>query len=428
MKELIKKYLPENFLYFYHTIESFLAAAWYGFPGRQLIIIGITGTKGKTTTANFVWSILKAHGLRVGIVSTANIRMGDKEWLNPYRMTFPPAFQMQKLLRQMLDAGCTHAIMEATSAALAQNRHIGITFTAGIFTNLSPEHLELHHGSFEEYRQMKERLFQALEENPNSISIVNADSEQAPYFTAYTAGKNFTYGIAHGMIQATRIEENESGVDFSIREERYHLNTIGGFNVYNALPGIVLAHAWGISADTIRAGLVALSGIPGRMEKITAGQPFMVIVDYAHEGLSVGTVLDVAKRMKKEGSRILVVTGATGGGRDKAKRNAIGTGVGLGADLAYITDEDPYNDDPEIIIKDVAEAVRATGKKDGVDLFVISNRKEAIHAALTEAKENDIVLIIGKGAEQTMQVKGGAIAWDDRAIARAFLKSKYVRH
>jgi len=427
MKELIKRYIPEDFIYIYHTIESFVAAALHGFPGMRLTVIGITGTKGKTTTANFIGAILRAKGFRVGMVSTANIRIGDTEWLNPYRMTFPPTWEMQKLLKQMLNAGCTHVIMEATSPALAQNRHIGIRFAAGIFTNLSPEHLELHHGSFEEYRRMKERLFQALEQNPNSISIVNADSEQEPHFTKYTAGKNITYGIAHGDVRAENIEENEDGVNFSVGNQSYHLQTIGAFNVYNALPGIVLARAWGISPEDIRAGLAMLSGIPGRMERIVAGQSFTVIVDYAHEGLSVGTVLDVAKRMKKEGSRVLVVTGATGGGRDKAKRSAIGKAVGLGADVAYITDEDPYNDDPEVIIKDVAEAVRGTGKKDGIDLFVFSNRKEAIHAALTSAKNNDIVLIIGKGAEQTMQVKGGAIPWDDRAIAREFLTSQKTK-
>jgi UDP-N-acetylmuramoyl-L-alanyl-D-glutamate--2,6-diaminopimelate ligase len=421
MKDFLRAYTPRSVLYLYHTVESFLAALYYGFPGQKLTVIGITGTKGKTTTANFIWSILKSAGYTVGIISTANIRVGNEEWLNPYRMTFPPAWEMQRLLAEMYRAGCTHVILEATSPALAQNRHIGIRFAAGIFTNLSPEHLELHHNSFEEYRSEKEKLFQALENVANSISIVNADSEQAPFFTKYKAGKHYTYGIAHGSIVASRIEETHDGVDFFVGEEKYHLSVLGGFNVYNALPGIVLAHTWGISSDTIRTGLVSLSGIPGRMERIEAGQPFTVIVDYAHEGLSVGTVLDVAKRMKKEGSRIRVVTGATGGGRDKAKRTAIGSAVGTTADVAYITDEDPYEDDPLVIINDVALAAKNAGKKEGDNLFVITNRKDAIAQALKDAEKNDIVLIIGKGAEQTMQVKGGAISWDDRKIAREYL-------
>ncbi len=427
MKNKIRNLIPESLLLIYHTVVSFLSALFYGFPGQKLTVIGITGTKGKTTTANFIWSVLKTSGYKVGIVSTANIRIGDKEWLNLYRMTFPPAWEMQRILNQMLKAGCTHVVMEATSAALALNRHIGIRFTAGIFTNLSPEHLELHHGSFEEYRSQKEKLFAALQHNSRSVSIVNADSEQASYFTKYKAGKNYTYGIAHGDVRAENIVEKENGVSFTVGGESYELQTIGAFNVYNALPALVLARSWGIPTEKIKAGLASLSLIPGRMEKIEAGQSFSVIVDYAHEGLSVGTVLDVARRMKKEGSRILVVTGATGGGRDKAKRTAIGKAVGGGADIAYVTDEDPYEDDPLIIIKDVAEAARSTGKKDNVDLFVLANRKDAIEKALSEAKNSDIVLIIGKGAEQTMQVNGGAIPWDDRKIARDFLQSRFSK-
>lgn len=427
MKELIKKYIPESFLYTYHTVQSFLAALLHGFPGMRLKVIGITGTKGKTTTANFVWSVLRAHGIKVGIVSTANIRIHNREWLNPYRMTFPPAWEMQKLLKQMLDAGCTHVVMEATSPALAQNRHIGIRFAAGIFTNLSPEHLELHHNNFIEYRTEKEKLFKALARNPNSVSIVNADSEQAPFFTRYPAGKKYTYGVKEGTIRATSITETDDGVDFSVGGEHYHLNTLGGFNVYNALPALVLARAWGIPSETIRRGFLELSGIPGRMERISAGQPFLVIVDYAHEGLSVGAVLDVGRRMIPASGRVLVVTGATGGGRDKAKRTTIGSTVGKSADIAYVTDEDPYNDDPILIIKDIADAVCATGKQESKNFFVIPNRKDAIHRALRDAQKDDIVLIIGKGAEQTMQVKGGAIPWDDRKIARDFLLSLYTK-
>ncbi len=421
MKELVKKYLPEDFVNLYHSVESFCAAFWYGFPGKKLTVIGITGTKGKTTTANFIWTVLTAGGIKTGIISTANIRVGNEEWLNKYRMTFPPAWETQRLLRQILDAGCTHVILEATSAALSQNRHLGINFSVGIFTNLAKEHLELHHNSFEEYRSEKQKLFEALSYVPHSISIVNADSEQAPFFTKYTANQKITFGIQNGDVRAKDIVENKDGVSFIVNNNPYKINILGAFNVYNALPAITLGTAFKIPTEKIQQGLEKLSGIPGRMEQIQGGQEFTVIVDYAHEGLSVGTVLDSAKRMLKENGRILVVTGATGGGRDKAKREDIGTICVTVANIVYVTNEDPYEDDPAEIIADITRAVKRTGKIENENLFVISDRRIAIEKALANAQKNDIVLIIGKGAEQSMQVKGGAIAWDDRAIAREAL-------
>jgi UDP-N-acetylmuramoyl-L-alanyl-D-glutamate--2,6-diaminopimelate ligase len=421
-RKLLAKYTPEKIKILYHIGEAFLAALWYGFPGKQMTIIGITGTKGKTSTANLVWSVLHAGGFTTGQIGTANIRIGDLEIPNMMHMTMPGPWVTQKLLRRMKKDGCQFVVMEVTSEGLKYYRHIGITFRAAIFTNLSPEHLASHNNDFETYKNVKGRLFATLKNTPKSISIINTDSEHAPYYTAFPAEKLLTYGLWSGNRQARNITETETGTTFELDSEKYTLNILGAFNIANALPAIIVGEEFGLSHDVIRKGLAAVTLIPGRMEKINEGQPYTVIVDYAHEKLSINTLLDAANQWRQGEGRIITVIGAEGGGRDPRKREHMGRAAATKSDYVIVTTTDPYDDDPEMLVEAVASFAEMSGKKRGETLFTIVDRKEGLRRALSIAREEDIVLITGMGAQETMIVKGGPIPWNEREIVRKLIR------
>ncbi len=434
IKKIIKKILPQRVISFYHLALAQFACAYYGNPSRQMVVIGVTGTKGKTSTANFIWSCLQAGGFKTGLVSTAIMRIGDEAFLNPYKMTMPGRFRLQKFLAQMVKAGCTHCIVETTSEGIKQFRHRGIAYDVVVFTNLYPEHLESHGGSFENYKQAKAEIFKRLGESPRKvilgtatpkIIIVNNDSEHGEYFLDFQADRKITFGLKEGAnYVAKHIKFTDDTVAFSIGSEVFALSVPGSFNIYNALPAIVVAHVLGVSAVAIRTGLGNLSVIPGRMEKINENQEFTVVVDYAHEKHSLALLLETAHRMQKEKSKIILLFGCTGGGRDKAKRPIMGKIAGTEADYVVITNDDPYEDDPMEILEDIAPAAEAVGKIRGKNLFVIEDRKEGIKKALSLAKKNDIVLIAGKGAEQLLMIGGKGIPWDDREIVRQLLRER----
>ncbi len=421
IKSYIRSLVPEWLILFYHSLVARLAALWYGLPSRHMVVIGITGTKGKTSTANYIWSVLQAGGFKTGLIGTANIRIGDAEQMNEYHMTMPGRFVIQKLLRDMKKSGCTHVVMEVTSEGIKQNRHNGIFFDTAIFTNLSPEHLPSHGGSFERYRAAKKRLFASLGNGKKYINgkpidkaiIVNADSVDAPHFLEYPAHKKITFGIDSGLLRATNSTLEKQGMSFEIDGDVYTTPIPGIFNVYNALAAIAVGREFGIPAELIKKGITSLTQIPGRMETIDEGQSFAVFVDYAHEKLSINLLLDTAQQMRNppagRGGKIIVVIGAEGGGRDKAKRAHLGHAAGEKADFVVVSNVDPYSDDPMEIAEGVAVAVREKGKKDGEDLFVILDRREGIRKALSLAKENDIVLLTAKGAEQSMIIGGKSI-------------------
>ncbi len=426
IKNKIKKMTPEHLLLMYHKVLAYLAAFYYGYPTKKMIVVGITGTKGKTSTANFVWSVLNSASYKVGLLGTANIRIGDKESLNPYHMTMPGPFITQKILKQMKDAGCTHVVMEATSEGMKLHRHVGIFFDVAIFTNLTPEHLPNHGGSFEKYKVAKTPLFSELYnykkningKNIQKIVLTNADSEFGNYYANFKADVHQSYGLHSGDIVAKKVETDGVGISFYVGENKYHLNIAGLFNAYNALPAIALAHLLNISEEKIVEGLANLKIIPGRMENIDCAQDFTVIVDYAHEKISMNLLLDTALAMRKDGQKIIILLGAAGGGRDIGKRELMGIAVGDKADYVVVSNEDPYDDDPVEIAEGIARHARLHGKKDGENLFVILDRREGIKKALSLAGKGDIVLISGKGAEQTMVIKENKIPWDDRVVVR----------
>ena len=430
LKTAVRKLTPEFILVQYHLMIAKIAAAVYGYPSNKLYVVGITGTKGKTSTANFVWSVLNAGGYKTGQIGTASIRLGDREMLNDFHMTMPGPFKLQKLLRMIADSGCTHVVMEATSEGMKLMRHIGISFDAAIFTNLTPEHLPSHGGSFENYKKAKAKLFISLMEHIKQldgkyvkrISIINNDSEHAQYYSSFPADTKKTYGIKNvADFQATAISDSPSGVDFDVEGERYHLSILGAFNVYNALPAIVLGKVLEIPTEKIRQGLADLKVIEGRMQKIDMGQTYTVIVDYAHEKVSMNAVLDTARNMAGH-HNVIVLLGAEGGGRDKAKRAHMGEAAAKKADYVICSDVDPYEDDPKEIVEDIAQVAEQFGKVRNLNLFVIEDRRTGIAKALALAQTGDIVVITGKGAEQTMIKYGKSIPWDDRLVVKEELK------
>ncbi|MBI4120291.1 MAG: UDP-N-acetylmuramoyl-L-alanyl-D-glutamate--2,6-diaminopimelate ligase [Parcubacteria group bacterium] len=427
MRRILKKIAPHILISAYHYLWAIFAAAYYGWPSRKMAVIGVTGTKGKTSTANFIWSCLNSSGLKTGLIGTANIRIGHQEWFNKYHMTMPGRLILQGLLAQMVKAGCKYCIVETTSEGIKQWRHKGISYDMAAFTNLTPEHLEAH-GSFEAYKKTKGKLFASLAKSKHKIisgqkikklTIVNNDSSHADYFLSFKADKKITFGFGAGAdYTAENIKADVSGVDFEVGSEEYHLNIMGIFNVYNALPAIVIGREIGLSADAIRRGLADLKLIPGRMELIDEGQDFTVIVDYAHEKESMMALLETAVAMRSASSKIIILLGAEGGGRDKAKRPVMGELAAKTVDVVIVSNVDPYDDDPRQILEDIAAAAERSGKSRDTNLFVIEDRRLGIVRALELARSGDIVLITGKGAEQSMIIKGHRLEWDDREVVR----------
>ena len=430
-KSKIKKIIPERFISLYHLALAALAAFYYGWPSKKMIVIGITGTKGKTSAANFIWSVLTAGGHKTGLIGTANIRIGEIEMLNKYHMTMPGRFILQKLLKQMAGAGCEFAVVETTSEGIKQWRHFGIFYDVAIFTNLTPEHLEAHGNSFEKYKEAKGRLFKALYHGSHKIIggkeikkiiIVNYDDPHKEYFLNFPADKKINFGIKERSdFQADKIRNTEEGLEFLVDRAPYQINILGKFNVYNALPAIVIGSVFGISNELIYEGLKSLKNIPGRMEKINEGQDFTVFVDYAHEKEGMNAVLETAGEITT--GKVIVLLGAEGGGRDKAKRPILGEIAAKKADFIVISNVDPYEDDPKEICEDIAVAAEKFGKIRNKDLFVIEDRRNGIKKAISLANKNDVVLITGKGSEQSIVIGGKRYPWDDRVVVREELKN-----
>lgn len=434
MKKILKKIVPERMWLFYHYLVALVAAVRHGFPAKRMVVIGITGTKGKTSTANFIWAVLMVGGHKTGIITTANIRIGEKEAMNKYHMTMPGPMVIQKNMSEMVKAGCEYCVVETTSEGLKQHRNVGVYYDFAIFTNLTPEHLPSHGGSFENYKKAKGKLFTSLGKNKKIIKgrkidkviIANRDSEHADYYLNFPADKKVTYslkGVAD--LKAEQIQETVGGVTFVLSGQKFQLGIIGSFNVYNALPAIIVGRLAGMNDEEINKGLSGLKLIPGRMEIIDEGQNFTVVVDYAHEKQSITYVLETARAMRKPGAKVIILLGAEGGGRDKAKRPIMGELSAKMADQVIVSNVDPYEDDPKEILEDIATVAEKFGKTRGENLWVIEDRREGIAKALEIAKKDDIVLITGKGAEQSIVIGGASRPWDDRVVVREELRKKY---
>lgn len=418
MKEFLKKIIPRSLLSFYYLALAKFAALVYGNPSSGLIVIGVTGTKGKTTTVNLIAKILEAAGPpaggKVGLTSTLNFKIDQKEWLSDLKMTMPGRFYLQKLLRQMVSARCKFAVIETSSEGISQFRHRGIWYDAIVFTNLTPEHIEAHRG-FENYKNAKLELLRHLERLPRKklspkIVVANADSEHAADFLNFNLEKKITFGVQKKAdFEAQNVRISPSGINFDLKSQIFNLSLLGQFDVYNSLAAIAATAAYGVSLETAKSALEKISVVPGRLEKIENNRGLKIVVDYAYEPESLRQVYETLSGWQK--NKVIHVLGPTGGGRDKWRRPVMGKMAAENSEVVIITTDDPYSDDPLAIAQEMAGGAGAKAE-------IVIDRRAAIAKALQIAKTGDLVLITGKGAEQVMAVASGKIPWDDRAVVR----------
>jgi UDP-N-acetylmuramoyl-L-alanyl-D-glutamate--2,6-diaminopimelate ligase len=438
--KFIKKVFGEKPFIFYHFLLANLAAFYYNYPSKKMLTIVVTGTKGKTSTLNFLWHTLSAGGYKVGLLSTANIKIGDEEILNWYHMTMPGRFLLQKMLYKMYKEDCDIVLVEVTSEGIKNGRHIGLFPDWAIFTNLFPEHLASHQNSFEVYKNTKNILFQYLEKFPKKvwkdkvsgqqisipkIILANKDDENSELFLSNVADKKISFGFKNGYFLIEDSVQTKSGVEFSFQNHLYKIPIIGLFNILNSIPAILLAKELSISENLIETGLKNCLTIPGRMEMIDEGQDFTVIVDYAHEGVSMQNAVLSAKICKKsKENKLIVVFGAEGGGRDLSKRITMSKVISENADCAIVTLSDPFDADPDEINKDLISKLESFGMTYNKNIFDFLDRKDAIQKAISLANSGDVILFASKGAEQTIIFKDKIIPWDDRLEVRKALKNK----
>ncbi|MEI7498411.1 MAG: UDP-N-acetylmuramyl-tripeptide synthetase [Candidatus Falkowbacteria bacterium] len=456
IKKLIPKKLFKRLQPIYHFVFSWLAAVRYGRPSEKMIVIGVTGTTGKTTSAYLIAHTLIGLGYKVGYTSTAMFHDGVKEWNNNKKMTMPGRFFVQNMLADMVKNGCQFAIVETTSEGVRQFRHRFINYDILVFTGLYPEHIDSH-GSFENYKAAKGELFAHLKRCKGKFSdqhkqvsktitnlsklglervkktiIVNSDDEHAEYFLGFWAEQKLGFSQqtpdASCLISTLVYDEinaTQAGTGFKVRGVKFQLQLIGAFNAANAMTAVTVAVAQGVALPAIRDSLAKISGVPGRLERIDVGQPFSVLVDYAFEPNAMTKLYETVAMLPH--NQIIHVLGATGGGRDVARRPILGKIAGTNADFVIATNDDPYDDDPDLLADQIMIGAEQAGKKKNENLFKILDRRQAIVKALTLANSGNIVLLTGKGNEQGIYVKNGIIEpWDDRQVAKEEIAKKLL--
>ncbi len=411
MKKILRK-IP-FLISVYHFLYAFFGAMYYGFPSRKIKVIGVTGTNGKTTTVDFASRIFKKSGVRVASFSSVKFDINEKEEKNLYKMTMPGRAVLQKMLANAVKEGCDVVIMEVTSEGIKQHRHRFIDFEIACITNVSPEHIESH-GGFENYKKSKGNLFQVTKKT----HIINGDDNNAHYFLQFPAKEKIVYGINNheSSLRAEKIEYLPEGIRFFINDAVFYMKIRGKFNVYNALAAIAISNQSEVPLYFAQKALQEKFVVPGRMEEV-ASFPFRVIVDYA---VTPDALEQTYEEIKESFSprKLIAVFGACGGGRDKWKRSVLGRIAAEHCDKIILTNEDPYEEDPENILLNIKEGVLSTQFKKS-NLYEIIDRKEAIKKALSLARPEDVVIITGKGSEPWMCVAGDKkIPWDDREIVK----------
>lgn len=464
--EVLKKLIPTRLLKLirpiYHGILAFAASIYFDRPSERLVVIGITGTAGKSTTAAMLAHILnyayKNSGFTqpnslseknktlgsleadvktsnfqnlsksgAGYITTVNFFDGNNNFINKHGLSMPGGWLLQKQLKQILDNGCKFAVVECTSEGLEQNRHLGINFDVTLFTNLSEAHLDSH-GSFGNYQQAKGKLFEALQKGkkktffPRKILGVNLDDPISGYFVSFPAQKKF--GVTFKHIQVRDVTEVytaallKSGLptEFTVNNIPFRLEVIGNFNAYNAGLAVACANSLGIELTNCAEALKHFYGVRGRMENVPNNLGFQVIVDYACEPASFKAALEAAAQLPH--NRLIHVFGSTGGHRDVAKRFIFGKTSAQYASQIIVTNDDIYESDPQEIAKNIEEGIKSF-KLRQPPYEIILDRRAAIAKALAMAKKDDIVFITGKGSEQFLVLPGNKrVEWDEASVVR----------
>lgn len=425
MLDFFRKLLPDThpLRLFYHKLMAMAAALRYGFPANSMTVIAVTGTKGKTSTCNMIHRIFSEAGKKTGLLTTVNFKVGEEEETNLTKQSTISPFKLQKKIREMANARCEVLVLEVTSHAMIQSRLWGINVDSVVFTNLAQDHLD-YHGTMEGYRNAKGLLFEKLNASARKpgvpkLSVVNQDDPEHAYFNAFPADQVFEYGIVKGAFAGRDLQPYPSGTRFKFRipngEVDIDLKIPGRMNVYNALAAATLATAHQTNLQTIKTALESMKPIPGRLEVIAEGQPFTVIVDYAHTEDSLKQVLEMFRELTK--GKLILVFGATGD-RDKTKRPKMGAVADRFCDFIVLTDDDPFTEEHKSIAAMVREGIL---RREGDRFWQILDRREAIRLALALAKEGDTVVVAGKGAEEFQVVGRARIPHDDRSVVREYL-------
>lgn len=404
-----EKYIIPKFIYrfcqpIYHYLLAFSSSAIYGRPSKKLTVIGVTGTKGKSSFIYFLGKIFEEAGYKVAVISSIQFKIGKNEWTNNLKMTMPGRSMVQKFLSDAVRAGCQYAIVEVTSQGVTQHRHQFIDFDTAVFTNLAPEHIEAH-GSFEAYKNAKLEFFRYVKNN----HVLNKDDEHFEEFFNIPAQNKYLYSL-------------KDAKDLKMK-------LVGDFNARNGAAAIKTAALYGVDYEIAKRAIEKIDTIPGRMEFINEGQDFKVVVDYAHTPDSLTAAQEALAVLKPSGSRLICVLGAAGGGRDKWKRPEMGKIAAHNCDEIILTNEDPYDENPLSILEDIAKGFSESDKAKfhmPGSFYKILDRREAIGKALNMAQKDDIVIITGKGSEPLMMLENGTkIEWDDRQVVREEIRALY---
>jgi len=428
--------LPVPYVQLEHSRQAvtWLAAAFYDWPGRRLTVLGVTGTDGKTTTTSLIHRILLAAGKHAGMISTVSAVVGDDVLDTGFHVTTPDAHDLQRYLARMVEARLTHVVLETTSHGWAQHRTDACEFDIGVVTNITHEHLD-QHGTYENYRGAKARLFSSLETtaakpwgNPR-LAIINRDDASYEFLEHFIRVRQLSYGLnGNADVRAESIQLSASGMSFEAVSDDFRVairsRLVGRYNVSNCLAAVAACvRGLGIEPADAAQGIAALEGVPGRMERIEMGQDFAAIVDFAHTPNALKVTLETARALvspQKNAARIIAVFGSAGM-RDRAKRRMMAEVSAQLADLTVLTAEDPRSESLDGILEDMARGAVARGGREGESFWRVPDRGEAIRFALRLARPGDMVIVCGKGHEQSMCFGDTEYAWDDRVAVRGAL-------
>lgn len=426
IRKVVKKVIPtgvfEKIEPAGHLAEAVLANVKYGFPGRKLRIIGVTGTNGKTTTSYYIYRMLHEAGVRVALSTTVAYGVGDAITVQQEHITTAKAGILQKRLKDFAAAGAEWVVVETSSHSLAQHRVWGVPYEIAVMTNVTHDHLD-YHKTFERYRDAKRRLFKIANKHGMRFGVVNADDPSVELF-ATDIKNHTTYGIIGGDIRATDVDLRSSGSSYTATfgENEYTITTQipGEFNVSNSLAAVVVGNKIGLSKEQIERGIAALETVEGRMNRIVEGQHFQVIVDFASTPDGFEKLFSSIRPLVK--GKLVAVFGSAGR-RDESKRAEQGAIAARYADHLVITEEDDRDEDGVAIMDQISEGAKANGKQAGVNLDTIANREEAIGYAMTLVSgPDDAVVLLGKGHEKTIERADGEYPWNEADVARAALQ------
>ncbi len=426
LKQLVGQTSPIRLAY--HRAKAIVANVRYGVPARGMVVLGVTGTNGKTTTTTLLGDMLHAAGIPVAVATTIQFRVRDRVWTNETHKTTLSASSLMRFIRDARREGCTHLVLEVSSHALLQGRVIGVPFQTAVFTNLSPEHLD-YHRTMDAYQAAKEILFRRLRNRTSSCAIVNADDPRAGAFLQHRAEHTWLTHVADAplaplpqtqgrhttLLEATDAVTAQASTSFTLRWAEHALpvtmQLLGRFNIENALSASAAALAHGVDPAIIQRVLAEVPLIPGRLEPVEVGQQFRALIDYAVTPDSLAKLYATLRPITT--GRILTVFGACGD-RDRSKRPEMGRVAGEMADVVILTNEEPYSEDPQSILDQIAPGVRRTSKREGEDFWVILDRKAAIDHAVSLARPGDTIVVSGMGNQTSMVWGDRVLPWSDR--------------